>query len=97
MSEKIFNGPEDLVVWFKENPDMLGPIPWGSNLIAHQESAGRGCNCKKKSKLINVERVYTDLVINIFKENANFANILKKEIGVDSITFLLNGEELAKI
>ncbi|MBC8395309.1 MAG: hypothetical protein H8E05_01310 [Bacteroidetes bacterium] len=97
MDEKIFNEPKDLVDWFKENPDMLGPIPWGENLIAHYENVGKGCNCKKKIRVENVEKVYENLVVKIFKENANFSAILKKTVEAKTVKFFLNGKLLAEI
>ena len=97
MDKKVFNGPKELADWFRANPDMLGPIPWGGNLIAHLENVGKGCKCNLKIKIRNVEQVYKDLVINIFKENANFAKMIKGETGAQTITFLLNGEIVAEI
>lgn len=97
MDEKIFNGPEDLVNWFKENPDMLGPIPWGGNLIAHFENINVGCGCTKNARIGNVEQVYTNLVIKIFKENENFSLMLKGSTGAKKIKFYLKEELLAEI
>tara|TARA_Y100000593_G_C4184964_1_gene273905 strand:+ start:426 stop:722 length:297 start_codon:yes stop_codon:yes gene_type:complete len=97
MDEKIFNEPKDLVDWFKQNPDMLAPIPWGGNLVAHYENVGKGCNCKKNIRVENVEKVYANLVIKIFKENSNFAAILKKTTGAKIIKFFLHGKLLAEI
>jgi|TARA_R110000824_G_scaffold393368_1_gene592486 hypothetical protein len=97
MSEKIFNDPAELVDWLKENPHVLGPIPWAGNLISHHDNIGKGCSCRKKIRIENVEKVYETLVAKIFKENQNFSLILKSSMGVDKVKFYLRGEMLAEI
>jgi hypothetical protein len=97
MDKKVFNSPIELADWFRQNPDMLGPIPWGGNLIAHIDNLGKGCKCKTQVKVQNVEQVYKDIVINIFKENANFAKMIKGQTKAEVVVFLLNGVLLAEI
>ena len=97
MNEKIFNDPSELVHWFKANPHVLGPIPWAENLVSHHYNIGKGCSCKKKVRVENVEKVYEALVVKILKENKNFSSILKGSMSVSKVKFYLNGEMLAEI
>ena len=97
MSEKVFNSPEELVSYFKDNERVLADIPWGLDLISHWKSINKGCSCKKKARIENVNAVYKDLVINVFGKSEMVSNILKKDMGVESITFKLNDEVLTTV
>ena len=73
MSEKIFKGPVDFAAFFKENPDMLVPIPWGSHICNSVEGLNKGCGCKKNKRINNMNKIYlTLLVISPFSISFNF-------------------------
>ena len=50
--QKIFDGPFDFALYFEENPDMLAAIPWGSHVIKSVKSIDKGCNCKRKARVV---------------------------------------------
>ena len=97
MSEKHFSGPEDLVKWFKENPDMLGPFPWGQSLVGHFDSIHAGCKCNLNARKANVDKIYSDIVTQIIGKNESLASMIKNQLKTDKVTFSLAEKVLLEI
>ena len=89
--QRVFR-PKDLVEWFKENPDMMNVMPWGANLVAHSDSIGKGCKCKRKSKISNLMKVYKNIVLEIFTQNSHHVALMKRELQVDKIVFMVEDD-----
>ena len=85
MSEEKIITIESLPDWFKANPAIQYTLPWGMNILSHQEALGKGCKCKHKQKLANVKAVYLNAVKDIVAKNENTVSILKKEFDAEKL------------
>ena len=97
MSEKIFKGPADFAEYFKGNPDMLVTIPWGNHICNSVESINKGCSCRKKKRKNNADKIYLDIIKNVFKNNRNVCSILKKSLQVKRLVFELDGKIILEL
>ena len=97
MDEKIFNSPEELVAFFKENPSLLTTLPWGQDLISHHEAINRGCSCKRKMREVYADAVYKELVTNVLAKSEILSTFLKENLKVEKVTFKLKNETIAVI